>query len=143
MKLICKAGVETDDSCLLKSELTHFYNQCYLERKHTNSPLLKDNIGEDLRTLFLRSWFCSLLGSVAVYGRLLLLEDGPSLSLSFSLSPNQEKGKHVGMAVIDSAGDKFPPDSSSNSADPLIMTEKVTLASLRTGNESYRSNEPD
>lgn len=76
-----------------------------------------------LHTLFLRSWLCSLLVSVAVYGRLLLEEDG-SLSLSRSLSPNQEKGIQVGMEVIESAGDRFPPDSSSNSADPLGIEER-------------------
>lgn len=135
MRLIWKAGVGTDDSDLLKSELTHF---CWIsissgEETDVLHTLLKDehtkhNISEDSCTLFLRSWFCSPLGSLAVYGRLqLLLEDGPSLSLSFSLSPNQEKGMHVGMAVIDSAGDKFPPDSSSNSADPLIIPEIGTL----------------
>lgn len=74
-------------------------------------------------TLFLRSWLCSLLVSVAVNGRL-LLEDEGSLSLSLSLSPNQEKGIHVGMEVIESAGDRFPPDSSSNSADPLGSAER-------------------
>lgn len=53
-----------------------------------------------------------------MYGRLLLEDDG---SLSRSLSPNQEKGIQVGMDVIDSAGDRFPPDSSSKSADPLSV----------------------
>lgn len=72
-------------------------------------------------TLFLRSWLCSLLVSVAAYGRLLLEEDGSrSRSRSRSLSPNQEKGMQVGTDVMDSAGLTFPPDSSSNSADPLI-----------------------
>lgn len=66
---------------------------------------------------------CSLLVSVAVYGKLLLEDDG-SLSLSRSLSPNQEKGIQVGMEVRDSAGDRFPPDSSSNSADPLSIRDK-------------------
>lgn len=31
---------------------------------------------------------------------------------------------HVGMEVIESAGDRFPPDSSSNSADPLSSGER-------------------
>lgn len=74
-------------------------------------------------TLFLRSWLCSLLVSVAAYGRLLLEEEG-SRSLSLSLSPNQEKGMQVGMEVIESAGDRFPPDSSSSSADPLGVGER-------------------
>lgn len=70
--------------------------------------------------MFLRSWLCSLLVSVAAYGRLLLDEDGSlSRSRSRSLSPNQEKGMQVGMDVMDSAGLTLPPDSSSNSADPL------------------------
>lgn len=69
-------------------------------------------------TLFLRSWLCSLLVSVAAYGRL-LLEDEGSLSLSRSLSPNQEKGIQVGIEVMDSEGDRFPPDSSRSSAEPL------------------------
>lgn len=80
---------------------------------------------KNLHTLFLRSWLCSLLVSVVAYGRLLLEDEGSlSLSLSFSLSPNQEKGMQVGMEVIESAGDRFPPDSSSNSADPLGIREK-------------------
>lgn len=65
-------------------------------------------------TLFLRSWLCSLLVSVAAYGRLLLVDEG-----SLSLSPNQEKGIHVGIEVMDSEGDRFPPDSSRSSAEPL------------------------
>lgn len=73
-------------------------------------------------TLVLRSWFCSLLLSVVAWGKLLLEDDG-SLSLSLSLSPNQEKGMQVWMDDIDSAGERFPPDSSSNSADPLMMTK--------------------
>lgn len=77
----------------------------------------------NIHTLVLRSWLCSLPVSVAAYGKLLLEDDG-SLSLSLSLSPNQEKGMQVWMDDIDSAGERFPPDSSSNSADPL-MVEKT------------------
>ncbi|TNN58977.1 hypothetical protein EYF80_030801 [Liparis tanakae] len=82
--------------------------------------MLRIDAHTKLRTLFLRSWLCSLLVSLATYGRLLLEDEGSrSRSRSLSLSPNQEKGMQVGMEVIDSAGDRFPPDSSSNSADPL------------------------
>lgn len=88
-------------------------------------------------TLFLRSWLCSLLVSVAAYGRLLLEEDGSlsrSRSLSRSLSPNQEKGMQVGMDVMDSAGLTLPPDSSSNSADPLSgFGEEREESVIRTG----------
>lgn len=90
-------------------------------------------------TLFLRSWLCSLLVSVAAYGRLLLEEDGSlsrsrSRSLSRSLSPNQEKGMQVGMDVMDSAGLTLPPDSSSNSADPLNgFGEQGEESVIRTG----------
>lgn len=77
---------------------------------------------KQLSTLVLRSWLCSLLVSFAAYGRLLLDEDG---SLSLSLSPNQEKGIQVGTEVMDSAGDRFPPDSSSNSAEPLDIRSVV------------------
>lgn len=77
----------------------------------------------NIHTLVLRSWLCSLLVSVAAYGKLLLEDDG-SLSLSLSLSPNQEKGMQVWMDDIESAGERFPPDSSSNSADPLMMVKR-------------------
>jgi len=49
--------------------------------------------------------------------------DGNNVFSNASLSPNQEKGIQVGMEVIESAGDRFPPDSSSNSADPLGIGE--------------------
>lgn len=86
---------------------------------------------QELHTLFLRSWLCSLPVSLAAYARLLLEEEG-SLSRSLSLSPNQEKGIQVGMEVIDSAGDRFPPDSSSNSAEPLVIKEKFKCNSRDT-----------
>lgn len=41
----------------------------------------------------------------------------------------------VGMDVIDSAGERFPPDSSSNSADPLKM-EIIQLTRNHTANPS-------
>lgn len=58
---------------------------------------------------------------MAAYGRLLLEDEG---SLSLSLSPNQEKGMQVGMDVMESAGERFPPDSSRISADPLGIGER-------------------
>lgn len=68
-------------------------------------------------TLFLELWLCSL-ASALVCGRLLDEDDG-SRSLSLSFSPNQEKGMQVGMEVMDSEGETWTPDSSSNSAEPL------------------------
>lgn len=100
---------------------------------------------ESACTLFLPS--CCSMGSAAVWGRL-LVEDEGSLSLSLSLSLNHEKGMQVGMDAKDSEGEMFGPDSSSSSAEPLDMRResklwtkaKITVDKLHWGKMLMKEN---